>query len=288
MIIATRASKLALWQAEHVKNLIEVNFGIKCELKKITTLGDRVLDRSLVEIGGKGLFLKEIEDALIAKEADIAVHSMKDVPFRMPEGLLIAAMLKREDPSDAFVSVKYPTVESLPQEARVGTSSLRRLIQLQQKFPYLKFEPLRGNVDTRLRKLDAGEFDAIVLASAGLKRLGLESRITQKLDLVSAVGQGAIGIECREGDTEIREMLAKLDHNETARAVKIERQFLESINGSCQTPVGCFVKKNSADELSFDISCFLADVDGSNPKWFHSKSRWEDSLVTISNILKDF
>lgn len=259
--IGTRASKLALWQAHHVQSLLE-NLGHEVSLTKITTKGDQILDRSLSEIGGKGLFLKEIEDALLANQVDIAVHSLKDVPFSLPEGLQLSCILPREDSTDAFVCNTAKAIADLPEGARVGTSSLRRSVQLKKAYPGLVFEPLRGNVDTRLAKLDAGEFDAIVLASAGLIRLGLADRITERLNIVSAVGQGAIGIECRAEDEALQAILKELHHAETADCVEVERLFLKHVEGSCQTPLGCHVTLSSESE--FDMRAFYAKPDGSD------------------------
>lgn len=260
IIIGTRASPLALWQANHVKALLETHFSVQVELTKISTKGDQIQDRSLMEIGGKGLFLKEIEDALIAGEVDIAVHSMKDVPFDLPEGLILGAILQREDPSDAFVSEEYADISDLPAGAVVGTSSIRRLTQLQKQHPKLIFEALRGNVDTRLRKLQDGHFDAIVLASAGLIRLGLSQHIRHRLNIVGAVGQGAVGIEYRKDRQDVKDMLLKLNHDKTWTEVNWERYFSRRLQGSCQTPLGCFVQRQSEDQ--FDVQCFFATVDG--------------------------
>lgn len=285
MIIGTRASPLALWQANHVKDLIESRFNIPVTLEKISTKGDEILDRSLIEIGGKGLFLKEIEEQLQAGTIDIAVHSMKDVPYELPRGLVIGAILEREDPTDALVSNKFSSLENLPNGARIGTSSLRRLVQLQKRFPHFQFEPLRGNVGTRLKKLDDGQFDAIVLASAGLKRLGLESRITQRLNLVSAVGQGAVGIECRKDLTETKVLVEKLSHAMTSRAVVLERYFSQKVGGSCQLPVGCFVETDAKDENCFTMRCFLADPDGGNYFEKNARGTWDEGRKIIDEIL---
>ncbi|MDD5216002.1 MAG: hydroxymethylbilane synthase, partial [Methylococcales bacterium] len=207
--IATRQSPLALWQAEHVAALLEQAFPtIKTELVKMVTRGDKILDAPLAKIGGKGLFVKELEQGMLEGNADIAVHSMKDVPIEFPEGLHLAAILEREDPTDAFVSNHYQTLDNLPENARIGTSSLRRQCQIKARFPHAEILSLRGNVNTRLAKLDAGDYDAIILASAGLKRLGMAERIRQSLPTeisLPACGQGAIGIECRTDDVEINE-----------------------------------------------------------------------------------
>ena len=228
--IATRKSPLALWQAEHVATLLRrAHEGLAVELKPMTTQGDRIQDRSLAAIGGKGLFIKELEIALDEGRADIAVHSMKDVPAELPGGFAIAALLERADPRDALLCRANATsIAELPAGARLGTSSLRRQAQLLSARPDLTIEPLRGNVDTRLRRLESGELDAIVLACAGLVRLGYESRIDARLDprnMLPAVGQGAIGIECRADDTRARELLRALDHAATRAALAAERAF---------------------------------------------------------------
>lgn len=262
-IIGSRASKLALWQAEHVQLRLKKT-GIETQIKKITTQGDRIQDRTLWEIGGKGLFLKEIEEELVAGTIDLAVHSLKDVPYDLPKGLVLGAILEREDASDAFVSVKYKSIQDLPSGAKVGTSSLRRLVQLKRKYPHINYESLRGNVDTRLKKLDAGDFDAIILASAGLIRLGLESRITERLDIIPSAAQGAIGIECRMDDIAVLKSIECLNHEASARAVGLERDFLREVQGTCQTPVGCFVTVNPSDFSRYQMTAFTADIDGGN------------------------
>ena len=242
--IATRQSPLALWQAEHVAELLEQAFpNVTTELVKMVTRGDKILDAPLAKVGGKGLFVKELEQGMLEGEADIAVHSMKDVPIEFPEGLHLAAILTREDPTDAFVSNQYKSFSELPTRARIGTSSLRRECQLKQHLPEAEVLPLRGNVNTRLAKLDAGEYDAIILASAGFKRLGMGDRITQTLDTsvsLPAVGQGAIGIECRVDDVEINQMLAALHDQVTGVCVKAERAMNTRLNGGCQVPIAGF------------------------------------------------
>ncbi len=244
--IATRKSPLALWQAEHVANRLETLFPeIQTELIKMVTKGDKILDAPLAKIGGKGLFVKELEHGMLNGSADIAVHSMKDVPVEFPEGLHLAAILDREDPTDAFVSNKYPSLEQLPNAARIGTSSLRRQCQIKEKFPDAEILSLRGNVNTRLSKLDAGEYDAIILASAGLKRLGMEARITQCLDTstsLPAIGQGAIGIECRKDDVETNALLLALHDKDTAIRVTAERAMNARLNGGCQVPIAGFAE----------------------------------------------
>jgi hydroxymethylbilane synthase len=244
--IATRRSPLALWQAEHVAALLEQSFpGVKTELVKMTTKGDKILDAPLAKIGGKGLFVKELEVGMLEGTSDIAVHSMKDVPVEFPEGLHLAAILQREDPTDAFVSNRYASLRELPPNAKIGTSSLRRQCQIKESYPNAEILTLRGNVNTRLAKLDAGEYDAIILASAGLKRLGFSGRITQRLDSkisLPAIGQGAIGIECRIDDHEVNDMLSKLHDYETGICVTAERAMNARLSGGCQVPIAGFAE----------------------------------------------
>ena len=244
--IATRKSPLALWQAEHVAERLEKLFPqIKTELVKMVTKGDKILDAPLAKIGGKGLFVKELEQGMLDGTADIAVHSMKDVPVEFPEGLYLAAILNREDPTDAFVSNNYRSLDDLPGNAKIGTSSLRRQCQIKEKFPDAEILSLRGNVNTRLAKLDAGEYDAIILASAGLKRLGMGDRITECLDTdtsLPAIGQGAIGIECRVDDSEINTFIKALHDEETTIRVTAERAMNARLNGGCQVPIAGFAE----------------------------------------------
>lgn len=242
--IATRKSALALWQAEYVKaRLQEAHPGIEVTLVPMVSRGDKLLDSPLSKIGGKGLFVKELENALLADEADIAVHSMKDVPMDFPEGLGLFCICEREDPRDAFVSNNYASLEALPQGAIVGTSSLRRQAQLLARRPDLVIHFLRGNVNTRLAKLDAGEYDAIILAAAGLIRLGFASRIAHNLSVehsLPAGGQGAVGIECRTADTDLHALLTPLHHDDTAARVIAERAMNKHLNGGCQVPIACY------------------------------------------------
>ncbi len=242
--IATRKSPLALWQAEHVRaRLQQLHSGLQVELLTMSTQGDRVLDSPLAKIGGKGLFVKELEQGMLAGQADIAVHSMKDVPAELPAGLEIGAILEREDPRDAFVSNHCSTLAELPQGARVGTSSLRRQCQLRAVRPDLEILDLRGNVNTRLAKLDAGDYDAIVLASAGLKRLGMGERITRALepeDMLPAIAQGVIGIECRSDDAAVKALIKALNHTETDLRTQAERAMNAALAGGCQAPVAGF------------------------------------------------
>jgi len=252
IIIGTRGSKLALWQAEWIKaELQKIRPGLEVELNKIKTTGDKILDVPLAKVGGKGLFVKEIEEALLRNEADIAVHSMKDVPTDFPDGLHLAVICKREDPRDAFISqiqnskFKIQNFLGLPQGATVGTSSLRRSCQLLSMRPDIKIEQLRGNLDTRLRKLDEGQFDAIILAAAGVKRLGWADRITETLPpeiSLPAIGQGAVGIECRTDDEFINKLIAPLDHFETSVCVRAERACLKKLEGGCQVPIAAYAK----------------------------------------------
>ena len=245
VVIGTRCSKLALWQAEWVKGELQrMNPGLEVELNKIKTTGDKILDVPLAQVGGKGLFVKEIEEALLRGEADLAVHSMKDVPTEFPEGLHLAVICKREDPRDVFVarssSSSAQSFSALPQGATIGTSSLRRACQLLSIRPDLRIVQLRGNLETRFRKLDEGQFDAIILAAAGVKRLGWEQRITEVIGpeiSLPAIGQGAIGIECRIQDEFINTLIAPLDHKETSICVRAERALLKRLQGGCQVPI---------------------------------------------------
>jgi len=244
--IATRRSRLALWQAEHVAALLRAaHGGLQVELVPMVTEGDRILDRALAEVGGKGLFIKELEVAMYEGRADLAVHSMKDVPADLPEGMTLATVLERADPHDAFVSGQFPDLTALPQGARVGTSSLRRQCQLRHARPDLEIIQLRGNVDTRLRKLDEGLYDAIILAAAGLKRLGLDERIASLVPTetsLPAVGQGIIGIECRTDDAMTRRLVGALEHGPTRTCLEAERAFAARLEGSCQSPVAGFAE----------------------------------------------
>lgn len=238
--IATRESRLALWQAEHVRDLLAQRFGLDVELLGMTTRGDQILDRTLSKVGGKGLFVKELEVALEEGRAHLAVHSLKDVPMELPAGFELAAVLEREDPRDAFVSNRFASLDELPQGAVVGTSSLRRVVQLMNLRPDLRIEPLRGNLDTRLRKLDEGGYDAIVLAAAGLKRLGLATRIRGCFEvdrMIPAAGQGALGIEVRSSETSLRAQLAQLTHQATWLCAHAERAVSRALGGSCSMPL---------------------------------------------------
>ena len=244
--IATRKSPLALWQAEHVAGLLAAAHpDLRVELVGMTTRGDKILDSPLSKIGGKGLFVKELERGMLEGSADIAVHSMKDVPMRFPAGLHLPVILRREEPWDAFVSPNHHHPEALPEGAVVGSSSLRRQSQLLAHYPHLQVRTLRGNVNTRLAKLDAGEFDAIVLAAAGLLRLGFQDRIRTRLGpelSLPAIGQGAIGIECRVDDENVNELIAPLDDSPTHARVAAERAFNQRLEGSCQTPIAGYAE----------------------------------------------
>jgi hydroxymethylbilane synthase len=262
--IATRKSQLALWQAEHVAALLRrAHGGLEVELVPMLTQGDRIQDRSLAAIGGKGLFIRELEVALQEQRADIAVHSMKDLPGDLPEGLTIAAVLERADARDALLTAKATRLADLPRGARVGTSSLRRQAQLLAARPDLRIEALRGNVDTRLRRLDTGDVDAIVLACAGLIRLGLESRITARLDpkiSLPAVAQGVIGIECRGADARTLRLVTVLNHQVTRIAMDAERAFAQRLGGSCQSPIAAHAE---IEGKFLTLDGMVAEPDGS-------------------------
>lgn len=264
LVIASRESALAMWQAKHVQQQLQHLYpDTRIEILGMTTSGDQMLDSPLSRIGGKGLFVKELEQALADGHADLAVHSMKDVPMQLPEGFSMAAIGEREDPHDALVSLHYPTLEALPAGAVVGTSSLRRQSQLQAHFPQLQIQPLRGNLQTRLRKLEEGQFDAIILAAAGLKRLGLESRIRQLLPIslsIPAVGQGALGIEISAHRSDLTTLLAPLNHDATAIAVRAERAMSRALAGSCTVPLGAYAV---IADTQLHITGFVAQVDGS-------------------------
>jgi hydroxymethylbilane synthase len=255
LTIATRESRLAMWQAQHVKTLLE-QLGHQVSLLGMTTLGDQILDRALSKVGGKGLFVKELEVALEDGRADLAVHSLKDVPMELPHGFSLACVMEREDPRDAFVSNRYPDLASLPQGAVVGTSSLRRMALLRALRPDLTIEPLRGNLDTRLRKLDEGQYAAIVLAAAGLKRLGLGQRIRATFEpgqMLPAAGQGALGIEVRSARQDVMAALAPLAHQTTWLAVAAERAVSRAMGGSCSMPLAAFATLKG-DTLTLDAA----------------------------------
>ncbi len=261
--IGTRGSALALWQAEWVKSELEKKYpGLAVTLTKIKTTGDKILDVPLAKVGGKGLFVKEIEEAMLASEIDIAVHSMKDVPTFFPDGLHLSCITKREDPRDALLSRNKVLFRDLPKGANVGTSSLRRQAQLMSVRPDFVIHQLRGNVDTRLRKLKEGQYDAIILAAAGVKRLGLAENVTEYIDTaisLPAIGQGALGIECRVDDRELNDMIAFFNHSETRTCVTGERALLRRLEGGCQVPIACYGEMKDGN---LHLTGLVASVDG--------------------------
>jgi hydroxymethylbilane synthase len=261
--IATRQSPLALWQAEYVKSrLLQLNPDIQVELIKMVTKGDKILDTPLAKVGGKGLFVKELETGMLAGDADIAVHSMKDVPVEFPDGLMLAVICEREDPRDAFVSNHIDAIDALPQGAVVGTSSLRRQCQLRAWRPDLEIRDLRGNVNTRLNKLDNGDYDAIILASAGLIRLGFQERIKHAIDTqlsLPAIGQGAVGIECRVDDERILSLIEPLNHSETSTCVQAERAMNHRLEGGCQVPIAGYAQ---LDDWNLSMRGLVGSPDG--------------------------
>ena len=257
--IGTRKSKLALWQANYVKERLESR-GYSVELVLITTTGDKILDAPLAKIGGKGLFVKEIEDALLSGDIELAVHSLKDVPMVLPEGLILGAITQREEPFDVLISRDGRGLQELPEGAKVGTSSLRRQVQIKRKRPDLRVETLRGNVDTRLRKLEEGLYDAIVLAYAGVKRMGFEERVSQVLeDFIPAVGQGSLAIEIRQEDQRVYEAIAFLDHRESRIRAECERAFLIELQGGCQVPIGAYAWLEGE---KLKLKAFISDLEG--------------------------
>jgi len=264
LVIASRESALALWQAEHIRDRLRALYPqTSVEILGMTTRGDQILDVTLSKIGGKGLFVKELETALEDGSADLAVHSLKDVPMYLPPGFALACIVEREDPRDAYVSNDYAALQDLPPGSIVGTSSLRRESQLRANFPHLRIEPLRGNVQTRLRKLDEGQYAAIILAAAGLKRLGLGERIRAILssyDSLPAVGQGALGIETRADRADLKALLAPLHHADSATCVLAERAMSRALAGSCQVPLGGFAE---VQEGQLRLRGFVATPDGS-------------------------
>lgn len=263
LVIGTRSSKLALWQANYIAECIRNEYpGIEVELRHIMTTGDKILDVPLAKIGGKGLFTKELENAMLANEIDLAVHSLKDMPTELPAGLILAAITQRLDPGDALISPKYKEIDKLPQGAKVGTSSLRRKAQLLKYRPDLVISDLRGNLDTRLKKMETEQLDAILLAVSGLKRLGWQDLITQELPseiCLPAVGQGALAIEAREDDQEVREMLTFLNHEQTRWAVEAERSYLAEAEGGCQIPIGVY---GHIDGETLLLEAVILSVDG--------------------------
>ncbi|MFH1703594.1 MAG: hydroxymethylbilane synthase [Nitrospirota bacterium] len=292
--IGTRGSKLALWQAEWVKSEIQhLHSEIEISLIKIKTTGDMILDVPLAKIGGKGLFVKEIEEAILRHKVDMAVHSMKDVPTELPEGLHLAAICRREDPRDALITkvqsseFKVQSYKDLPHGATVGTSSLRRLCQLRNIRPDLKIVQLRGNLDTRIRKLDEGQFDAIIVAVAGVKRLGLAYRITEILEpeiCLPAIGQGAIGIECRVNDKVINAILGALNHQETSISVRAERALLRKLGGGCQVPIAAYARIEDGRVI---MDGLVGSITGERVIKSHAEGKLEDHERLGTNLAED-
>jgi hydroxymethylbilane synthase len=285
LTIATRESRLALWQAKHVQALLQQRFGVEVELLGMTTRGDQILDVSLSKVGGKGLFVKELETALEDRRADLAVHSLKDVPMELPAGFALAAVLEREDPRDAFVSPRFNSLAELPQGATVGTSSLRRVVQIAALRPDLVIEPLRGNLDTRLRKLDEGQYHAIVLAAAGLMRLGLAERIRSRFDaaqMLPAAGQGALGIETRADDGPLREALATLIHQPAWLAVHAERAVSRGLGGSCSVPLAAHAQWHNAE---LTLHAALGDAEAPLRPLLHARTQGPATTVAQAEAL---
>ena len=286
--IGTRGSKLALWQSEWVKTKLQNTYpGLEVELVRIKTTGDKILDSPLSRIGGKGLFVKEIEEALLLGHVDLAVHSMKDVPVELPEGLMLCCYPERDETRDALVSRENLRLQNLPPGAKLGTSSLRRSAQILHIRPDVKIYSLRGNVDTRLRKLDEGQYDAIVLAAVGLKRLGLSERVTQHLDpteVLPAIGQGALGLEVREDKHEIIEILSFLNHKPTEFAVRAERAFLRRLEGGCQVPIAAHA--NFCEE-KLKLVGMVADLDGSSLVKGEAQGDAEDAEEIGTGLAED-
>jgi hydroxymethylbilane synthase len=292
--IGTRGSKLALWQAEWVKSEIQhLHSEIEISLIKIKTTGDMILDVPLAKIGGKGLFVKEIEEAILRHKVDMAVHSMKDVPTELPEGLHLAAICRREDPRDALITkvqsseFRVQSYKDLPHGATVGTSSLRRLCQLMNIRPDLKIVQLRGNLDTRIRKLDEGQFDAIIVAVAGVKRLGLAYRITEILEpeiCLPAIGQGAIGIECRVNDKVINTILGALNHQETSISVRSERALLRRLGGGCQVPIAAYARIEDGRVI---MDGLVGSITGERVIKGHAEGKLEDHERLGTNLAED-
>lgn len=278
MVIASRQSRLAMWQAEHVQTLLRQFWPDQpVSILGMTTRGDQILDRSLAKIGGKGLFVKELEQSLLERRADLAVHSLKDVPMSLPEPFCLAAVLPREIPWDALVSSRYASFAAMPQGARVGTSSLRRSAQLKAAYPHLHFLPVRGNLDTRLSKLDAGEFDALVLACAGLKRLGLASRIRAVLtaeESLPAAGQGAMAIEILQTEADRLQVLQQLHDGETFACVSAERAVLRHLGGSCETPIAAYAELH---DNTLYLRALVASIDGQRILRHHAQGTVADA-----------
>ena len=290
LVIASRGSALALWQANYIKSQLEkLDPSLKASIKVIKTKGDKITDVPLAQVGGKGLFVKEIEEAILDGRADLAVHSMKDVPMELPEGLIIGCMPKREAATDCFLSRKYASFENLPKGARLGTSSLRRKAQLLYHRPDLEIVNLRGNVDTRLNKLREDEYDAIVLATAGLFRLELSERFTIPFDtdiILPAAGQGAIGVECLEDNYDLLVLFSHLEDRATRVCVDAERAFLSRLNGSCQVPIAAYARM--LDEENIELNGLVADIDGDlilRDQKIGDASRSEDIGVSLADQL---
>ncbi len=287
LIIASRESRLAMWQAEHVRDQLSALYPECCiEILGMTTRGDQILDRALSKVGGKGLFVKELEVAMSEGRADLAVHSLKDVPMDLPEGFAIAAVLEREDPRDAFVSNHFASLQDLPLGSIVGTSSLRRQALIAARFPNLIIQPLRGNLDTRLRKLDQGEYAAIILAAAGLKRLGLPERIRSFIEpeqSLPAAGQGAMAIEIDSSRPDLLEWLAPLNHLETAQAVNAERAISKSFGGSCQIPLAAFA---TVAEGKMHLRAMVATPDGTRIAHAQASGAADDSVSLVARVVQ--
>lgn len=283
LTIATRGSQLALIQSNMIKDwIISKNPDIEVELNIIKTTGDKILDSPLSKVGGKGLFVKEIEESLLSKESDLAVHSMKDVPTELPEGLHIIAVGKRESPNDVLISNKYKSLSELPANAKIGTSSLRRQVQLLNHYPDFQILDIRGNVNTRLSKLESENMDAIILAAAGIKRMGFSDRITELIDInisIPAVGQGAIGIETRIDDTELNEFLSDFNDSETFQCLETERGLMRHLEGGCQVPIGGHAYFN-ADKTQFSFKAMVATLDGKT--LLREESQWDCQTSSIN------
>lgn len=288
IVIATRESPLALWQAEHVQVLLAKRYPEKdVHLLGITTKGDRILDKTLSKIGGKGLFVKELEMAMQEGAAHLAVHSLKDVPMELPEGFVLAAVSSREDPRDAFVSPRYESLESMPAGAVVGTASLRRELMLRSKFPHLTVKPIRGNVGTRLKKLDAGEFDALVMASAGLKRLGLQERIREIIsDDISlpSPGQGALGIECLASDEATRQAVAFINDERTRACCLAERAVSRALGGSCQVPLAAYA---TISDDTMTLRALVGDHTTGESVFARAVGPWSESERLAQEVVED-
>ncbi|MES2049787.1 MAG: hydroxymethylbilane synthase [Pseudomonadota bacterium] len=287
LIIASRESRLAMWQAEHVRDqLVALYPESSIEILGMTTRGDQILDRALSKVGGKGLFVKELEVAMSEGRADLAVHSLKDVPMDMPEGFALAAVLEREDPRDAFVSNNFASLQDLPPGSIVGTSSLRRQALIAARFPNLIIQPLRGNLDTRLRKLDQGEYAAIILAAAGLKRLGLPERIKSFIEpeqSLPAAGQGAMAIEVDSSRTDLLAWLAPLNHLATAQAVNAERAISKAFGGSCQIPLAAFA---TVSEDTMHLRAMVATPDGTRIAHAQASGTADESASLVAKVVQ--